>query len=142
GYVNDVEWGSIVPFPMVSYEPAPGLTPSEKTEIRVTYDQDFIYASIRAYDTEASGVRINSLYRDRMNGSDLFHILLDTYNDNETALVFAVNPAGVKFDAIVAKDAVEIEGRDPVNVDYDTYWDAACTIDEKGWFAEIRIPFS
>lgn len=142
GLVEDPAWDFIESLPMVSYEPVAGLPPSESTEIRIAYDDYYIYASIRAYDSDPSGIRINSLYRDRMGGSDLFHILLDTYNDNETAMVFAVNPAGVKFDAIVSKDAVPVEGRDPVNLDYDTFWDVKTSVDDRGWFAEIRIPFS
>ena len=58
-------------------------------------------------------------------------------------MVFAVNPAGIKFDAIISKDAVRIDGRDPVNTDFDAFfWDVATRIDDRGWFAEIRIPFS
>jgi len=142
GNVGEPAWNAIQPVSLISYEPVGGNAPSEKTEVRIAYDDRFIYASIRAYDSDPSGIRINSLYRDRMEGSDLFHMLLDTYNDNETAMVFAVNPAGVKFDAIISKDAVAIEGRDPVNTDYDTFWDASTRIDDMGWFAEIRIPFS
>ena len=142
GDTYDSIWDAIAPLPLTSYEPIGGLPPSEPTEVRVAYDDRYIYASVRAYDSDPSGIRINSLYRDKMDGSDFFHILLDTYNDNETAMVFAVNPAGVKFDAIISKDGVPIEGRDPVNVDYDTFWNVATRVDDTGWFAEIRIPFS
>lgn len=142
GNPHDEVWSSIQPLSLVSYQPVAGNPPSEKTEVRIAYDDRYVYASIMAYDSDPSGIRVNSLYRDRMEGSDLFHLMLDTYNDNETAMVFAVNPAGVKFDAIISKDGVAIEGRDPVNTDYDTFWDASTRIDDSGWFAEIRIPFS
>lgn len=142
GDVQDAIWSTIEPLSLTSYEPVAGLAPSEHTEVRIAYDDKYIYASVKAYDSDPEGIRINSLYRDRIEGSDLFHILLDTYNDNETAMVFAVNPAGVKFDAIISKDAVAVEGRDPVNSDYDTFWDVATRRDDRGWFAEIRIPFA
>lgn len=139
GYTNEPFWDSIQPLPLVSYEPVGGLPPSEETEVRIAYDDNYIYASLRAYDSEPSEIRINSLYRDRLSGDDLFHILLDTYNDNESAVAFTITPAGVKRDATISNDG---EGPNALNADFNTYWDVATRVDERGWFAEIRVPFS
>ncbi len=136
GQIDDPVWNSIEPLPVVSYEPTAGLPPSEDTEIRIAYDDNYIYASIRAFDSDPSGIRINSLYRGRLSGDDLFHILLDTYNDNESAIVFTVTPAGVKWDANISSDGEQ------VNSDFETYWDVETHVDDRGWFAEVRIPFS
>ncbi len=43
-------WDQIKPFPMVMYQPDFGNQPSEKTEIRVTYDDHYIYISGRMYE--------------------------------------------------------------------------------------------
>lgn len=142
GHINEPVWDTIDPLPLVSYEPISGLPPSEVTEIRIAYSREYIHASIRAFDSDTAGIRVSSLYRDRIDGSDFFHILLDTYNDNESAMVFAVTPAGVKWDAIVSNDAVRGNGLGAVNTDYNTYWDVATHINDEGWFAEVRIPLS
>lgn len=139
GHVEEPAWDAIEPLPLVSYEPVAGLAPSEPTEIRIGYDDNFIYASIRAFDSNPDGIRINSLYRDRLSGDDVFHILLDTYNDNESALGFTVTPSGAKRDATISNDG---EGPNALNADFTTYWDVATHVDERGWYAEVRIPFS
>ncbi|MEX1123215.1 MAG: DUF5916 domain-containing protein [Balneolales bacterium] len=135
GRVDEPVWDSIDPLPLVSYEPVSGLPPSEATEIRISYDDEYIYASIKAYDADTTGIRINSLSRGRLSGDDLFHILLDTYNDNESAIVFTVTPGGVKWDATISNDG-------DANSDFSTYWDVVTHVDGRGWFAEVRIPFS
>ncbi|MCC5941111.1 MAG: carbohydrate binding family 9 domain-containing protein [Balneolaceae bacterium] len=139
GHVDEPAWDLIDPVPLVSYDPVSGLPPSEPTEIRIGYDDQYIYASIRAYDSNPSGIRANTLYRDRLSGDDVFHILLDTYNDNESAMAFTITPTGAKRDATVSNDG---EGPRAMNADFTTYWDVATQITDEGWFAEVRIPFS
>lgn len=139
GYVDEAVWDTITPLHLVSYEPVAGLPPSEKTEVRIGYDNNYIYVSMRGYDSNSSGIRANSLYRDRISGDDVFHILLDTYNDNESAIGFTITPSGAKRDALISNDG---EGPRALNADYSTYWDVATRINERGWFAEVRIPFS
>ncbi len=139
GFVDEPAWDDIIPVPLVSYDPVSGLPPSEPTEIRIGYDDHYIYASIRAYDSDPSGIRANTLYRDRLSGDDVFHILLDTYNDNESAMAFTITPTGAKRDATVSNDG---EGPRALNADFTTFWDVATQITEEGWFAEVRIPFS
>lgn len=63
------------------YEPTFQGTPTERTEIRIAYDHDFLYAAGRFYDSDSAGIRANSLYRDRIVGDDLFSLALDTFND-------------------------------------------------------------
>lgn len=139
GHVDEPAWDAIDPVPMVSYDPVSGLPPSEPTEIRIGYDDYYIYASIRAYDSNPTGIRANTLTRDRLSGDDVFHILLDTYNDNESAMAFTITPTGAKRDATISNDG---EGPRAMNADFMTYWDVATHINDEGWFAEVRIPFS
>lgn len=144
GRVEDAEWNAIPPLPMVQYEPNAGEAPTERTEIRLAYDDTYFYVSMRAYDSEPGGVRATSLYRDRISGSDHLEILLDTYNDNETAYVFTTTPSGIRNDLEISNDATggTISSGNWLNRDFNTYWDAESIITEEGWFTEIRIPFS
>ncbi|MEX1269182.1 MAG: DUF5916 domain-containing protein [Balneolaceae bacterium] len=139
GHINENIWDKIEPLPLAAYTPVAGLSPSEKTEIRFAYDANYLYASIRAFDSEPSAVRANTLYRDRYSGDDHIHILLDTFNDNESGMVFVVTPTGAKRDQLVSNDG---EGSNAINTDFNTYWEAAAQVDERGWYAEIRIPFT
>jgi hypothetical protein len=144
GWVNEPAWDAVAPVPLVQYEPNAGALPTEKTEIRFGYDDKYFYGSIRAYDREPDGIRANSLYRDRLAGSDHFEILLDVFNDNETAFVFSTTPTGIRNDVAISNDATGggISSGNWLNRDFNTFWDAEAHIDEEGWYAEIRIPFS
>lgn len=144
GLSDEPAWATVPPFHLVQYEPNPGDQPTERSEIRVTYDSDFMYFSLRAYDSDRAGIRANSLYRDRLSGDDHFEILLDTFNDNETAVLFTTTPSGMRKDATISNDATggTLASGSWLNNDYNTYWDVATIVTEEGWFAEIRVPFS
>ncbi|MYK17581.1 carbohydrate binding family 9 domain-containing protein [Candidatus Poribacteria bacterium] len=136
GLSNEPGWQGIEPLPMIMYKPTYRGEPTEKTEVRVAYDKDYFYCSARCYDTDPSGIRVNSLYRDRSSKDDKFGIILDTFNDKESALSFWTTPAGVRGDEAIFND-----GKSD-NKNWDTYWDVAVVQNEKGWFVEMRIPFS
>ena len=144
GKVDEPDWDAIAPLPLVQYEPMAGAPPTERTEIRLAYDDKYFYVSMRAFDNDPNGIRATSLYRDQIAGSDHLEVLLDTYNDNQTGYIFTTTPTGIRNDAEVANDAIVstvLQGR-PFNRDFNTFWDAESTVDELGWYAEIRIPFT
>ncbi len=136
GRVDEPAWESIPVLPLTVLTPQYRAEPSERTEIRVAYDDTHLYMSGRMYDSEPGSLRANSLYRDAFAGDDLLSIALDTYYDRQSAAWFCVNPAGSRIDQILSSDG------DSLNLDWNTYWDAEAARDETGWFAEMRIPFS
>lgn len=145
GSVDEAAWEHIAPLPVTVYAPTFGADPTERTEIRIAYDDDYLYVSGRLFDSDSDGVRTNTLYRDAYRGDDLFAIVIDSFNDNETAVWFSINPAGVRTDRTIANDARVGGGADfgrGLNSNWNAFWDAATTQTPEGWFAELRIPFS
>lgn len=142
GIPDEAAWDAIKPFPMVQYEPVFKGLLSEATDIRVTYDDEYLYVAAKMYTEDPSTIAANSLYRDRYSGDDVFAIILDPFNDNQNALRFFTTPAGVRFDQSISNDANSIAGSDAVNGSWNTFWDASSTINDEGWFSEMRIPFS
>ena len=144
GKVDELAWDAIEPLPLVQYEPVSGSPATERTEIRLAYDDKYLYASMRAYDRDPNGIRATSLYRDRIAGSDHLELTIDTYNDNQTGYIFTTTPSGIRNDSEVFNDGISssvLLGR-AFNRDFNTFWDAESTVTEEGWFTEIRIPFS
>jgi hypothetical protein len=139
GHVDEPIWDTIEPLQLLAYTPVAGLPPSERTEIRIAYDDSYFYASIRAFDSHSDGIRGNTFFRDRYSGDDNFHILIDTFNDYESGMVFVTSPTGNRRDVLISNDG---EGPGSRNFNFTSYWDAASHIDERGWYAEIRIPFT
>lgn len=141
GITDEAAWQHVDPVPLTMYQPQHEGDMTERTEIRIGYDDSYLYVSSQMYDAEPQGIRANSLYRDRYSGDDTFALILDTFNDNETALWFFITPTGVRLDWLVFNDAEFLNGP-PFNESWNTYWDVETVVTEEGWFAELRIPFS
>ena len=119
----------------LQYEPKNGIETRFKTEVRVTYDDKYIYILGRMYDPAPDSIVSLLSRRDVRTASEQLKIMIDSYHDRRTGFEFCVNPAGVKRDYYVYDDNNE----DPT---WDGIWDVATRIDSVGWVAEFRIPFS
>ncbi|MDX1428969.1 MAG: carbohydrate binding family 9 domain-containing protein, partial [Rhodothermales bacterium] len=140
GRVSEPSWEEIEPLPLVMYQPVYGGEMTEATEIRVGYDDHYVYVSGKLLDSVPSGIRGNSMYRDLYSGDDTFAIIFDPFNDDENTLWFFTTPNGIRVDLAVSDDARS--GFESVNINWNTFWDVATHRDEHGWYAEMRIPFS
>ena len=139
GFPDEAAWQDIPALPLVMYQPVHLGEMSERTIIKVAYDDEYIYVAGELYDSEPDKIVANTMYRDRYSGDETFAIILDSFNDDENARWFFVTPTGVRVDQLVSKDS---EGEGSINRNWTTYWDAEAQITSEGWFVEIRIPFS
>ncbi|HEY1952924.1 MAG TPA: DUF5916 domain-containing protein [Gemmatimonadaceae bacterium] len=144
GRLDESAWSRATPITdFRQQQPNEGAAPSERTEVRVLYDERAIYIGARMYDSQGKrGIRAPMSRRDQLldsngnNGSfnslttDKLVVLLDPYHNKIDQAWFEVNPAGVRGD--------QFNG-DP---SWDPIWEAATQIDSLGWTAEIRIPYS
>ena len=142
GILDESAWEQIEELPLVQYEPTFQGEMNEETRIKVAYDENFIYVAGEMYTKDPGTISTNSLYRDRYSSDDVFAIVIDGFNDNQNATWFFTNPAGVLFDVALSNDADFSGGKNSFNPSFNTFWDAATTQTEDGWFAEMRIPFS
>jgi hypothetical protein len=141
GRSTEPAWDDVEPLPLTMYQPTHEGGIRERTEIRIAYDDEYLYVAGRLYDANPDAIRANSLYRDRYSGDDTFAVILDTFNDDENALWFFTTPTGVRFDMAVSNDAEGGFGQ-TVNSNWDTFWSAEAVQTDEGWFAEMRIPLS
>ena len=114
-------------------DPDEGKPASQKTEVRVVYDDEALYVGVRLHDSGHVTARLGR--RDmHLGDSDWFGVMIDSYHDHRTAFGFDVNPAGVQRD--------ETKTIDIDDSSWDAVWRVATSIDAGGWTAEYRIPFS
>ncbi len=139
GRLDEPVWGSLVPLPMVTYKPTFGLAPSESTDVRVAHDGRAFYVGAALYHRDPAGVQPWSRARDEDNGGDFVNVVLDTFNDSENAVTFSTTPAGPRLDFSIATDA---EGDNSITSAWNGVWDVRTRRDDRGWYAEFRIPFS
>jgi hypothetical protein len=119
----------------VQLQPDEGAAATERSEVRVLYGRDALHVGFRAFDSDAEAIEAQLTRRDRDSFSDWVYVAVDSYNDRRTAYQFGVNPLGVKRDIYRYDDT----RTDP---DWDAVWDVATSVDEQGWAAEFRIPYS
>jgi hypothetical protein len=103
--------------------------------VRVLYNDQALYLGVFAHDEEPSAIIVSDLKKDfNIGTSDLFRVVIDTFDDQRNGYQFAVNPAGAKWDAQMAN-----EGREN-NANWDGIWDVRTRMAPEGWYAEIWIP--
>ena len=138
GLLDEAAWSLAQPATDFRQErPIEGATASERTEVRVLFDDKNIYFGIRAFDSDAGHINARELVRDAsFSNDDKVEILLDTYHDRRNAFRFAVNPLGTQQDALLTD-----EGRD-VNLAWDAPWISQGRIDTEGFIVEIAIPLT
>jgi hypothetical protein len=118
-------------------EPNQGQPATERTEVRILFDDRNLYIGIRAFDSDAARIQARDLTRDSdFSNDDNVEVLLDTYHDRRNAYRFAVNPFGTQQDALITD-----EGRD-VNLSWDAPWISEGRRDATGWTVEMAIPLS
>jgi len=140
GMPDEEVWQTIEPLPMTTYYPDDGREPSERSDIRIGYDSEYLYIGARLYDSEPERIQSTTYQRNFENlTSDFFGIVLDTFNSNVNAVAFFVAPTGARSDYRISNDA---QGGDAFNYDWDTFWDVETVVNQDGWFVEMRIPLS
>lgn len=107
-----------------------------RTEVRIAYDDHFIYAVGKMYDSIPGKNIITSLRRDFQGREiDGFHLIFDTFADNNNAFNFALNPYGVQREGLVFNG-----GNGRVDVSWDNKWYSEVKVYDGYWIAEFAIP--
>ncbi len=137
GRIDDAGWLlADVVSDFVQKEPIAGAAPSHRTEARVLYDDDNLYIGWIAFDDEPDKIVAKEMRRDAFQiGDDWVAVYIDTFNDGRNAFAFEVNALGAKLDLTVRDES-------QLNANWDETWDAAASITERGWEAELAIPFA
>ncbi|HJW73875.1 MAG TPA: DUF5916 domain-containing protein [Geothrix sp.] len=111
------------------------------TEVKVLYDDNFVYVGARMHHPKGHAKIIRRLHRrDQDSMSDWFTVYIDSLRDHRTAWGFAVNAAGVQRDTLhAAENGDEAMAGDP---SWDGVWESSVSLDADGWTAKLKIPLS
>jgi hypothetical protein len=134
GRLDEAAWREAPVFDdFVASSPHPGTPPSERTEVRVLYDDQHVYVGITAFDRRPAEVSTHLGPRDAPPVSDLVSVALDTRRDGRNAYSFAVNAGGVQRDGLWVDDGRWVP-------EWDAVWCGEAALDPRGWTAEFEIP--
>jgi hypothetical protein len=139
GSPDESVWDAIRPLSYIAFEPVWGAPPTEQTEIRVAYDDRYIYIGGKCFTKDSSTIVARNLVRDSWRGDDWVSVQFDTRFDRQNALVFSIYPLGSRYDMATSNDAIEL-GNSTFNSALNLIWEAKTVINKHGWFFEARIP--
>src|SRR5258705_4375362 len=104
-----------------------------QTEVRIAYDDQYIYFGIKAYLADKGPV-IQSLKRDiNPYYSVGVSVVIDPSNKSTSGYTFGVNAAGAQMEGIVQVNSASF--------DWDTKWYSGTKMFKRYWTAELAIPF-
>ena len=139
GDLSEPEWRKVKPVDrFVQIEPYEGSPASQPMDVRILYDDSYIYFGFTCFDSDISKLVANEMRRDArdIHENDNVFILLDTYNDRRSGFFFRINSLGAMQDSKV------INGGDSMNRDWDIVWECRTKINKNNWVLEVSIPFS
>ena len=132
-------WAQIPPITgFKQRDPVDGAPASERTEVRIAYDEAALYFGFTFFDSEPERIRRAILHRGgRIDKDDRVVIGLDSYHDRRNGYIFEVGALGTQDDAIFADESLVLD---------DWSWDGVFTtetkVTEDGWVLEMEIPFT
>ena len=129
-WANTGEWSGT----FIQQEPNEGQPETEKTHVKILYDNHHIYVACRAFDSEPDKINRWLAPRDQVIG-DIVVISFDSYADKRTAFGFGLTAGGTRFDFITDNF---------YNADFtwNAVWEGKVSHDHQGWYAEYKIPLS
>ena len=135
GVLDENMWTSALPLgEFVQAEPFTGMPGSERTEVRLLYDDDAIYVGVMLYDRDPSLIVTTDTRRDAgLDDMDSFQMIFDTFHDQQNGFVFGTNVAGIQYDA-------QVRDQGEPATSWDGSWDVSTSMAPEGWIAEFRIP--
>jgi hypothetical protein len=139
GVLNEPQWKLAEPATdFIQRLPHTGMPATERTEVRILYDQHNIYVGVHCLDSAGDqGITIKDIRPDFYTlDSDGFQVVFDTFDDDRNCFLFGINPAGARFDMQIGSDGTAS------NTAWNGIWYVKTRIDRDGWHAEIAIPLT
>ena len=159
GKVDDDVWQNAeVITDFIQAEPFEGRLATEKTEVRIVYDDRQVYVGVICFDSDPSKIIVTDARRDAsLDDTDSFRVIFDTYLDRQNGFVFGTNPAGLEHDGQVTNEGegggggggggrpggqrrAQSGAGAGYNLNWDTSFTVATDIGDYGWSAEFAIP--
>jgi hypothetical protein len=116
-------------------EPQPLAAPTERTEVRLLYDDERLYIAIYCHDREPERITANVRERDGILPRDDFvRVVLDPQLSRRNGYAFEINPEGARTDALLQNNSEFL-------VTWNMIWEGQARRVADGWTAEMALPF-
>ena len=117
--------------------PHEGTQPTQRTEVRILYDSEYLYLGIHCFDSSPKKIVATELQRDgTFKTDDYVSFLISPNNDGQSGYIFTISPLGTQFDSYISEEGVLL---DP---NWNGIWHSDAHITPDGWTATLAIPFA
>jgi hypothetical protein len=136
GVLDEAAWRRAEPASdFIQQEPINGQPATERTEVRIVYTSERLYLGVICFDSDPSGILGYQRRRDELLSSDdRFLWVLDPYLEERGGYRFGISPSGAMIDTL-------LDSTEQGNRQWDGIWTAKVRQTERGWEAEIELPF-
>ena len=137
GQLDEALYQTVTPITdFIQAEPRPGTEATEKTEVWIAFDDDNVYVSVRAGESQPERMVINEMRRDSSSTwqNENFGFSFDTFYDRRNSVNFQFTPIGGWADGQNTN-----EGQ--YNGDWNPIWTFKVRRTDHGWTGEAAIPF-
>lgn len=138
GVLDEPFWNTASAFPVIRQTPDYESAPSEETDLRMVYTDEHVWFGSRLYYKDVTNIQDYSKQRDGGGPMDFMAFAFDGYNDKTNGLAFATTPAGLRWDGTIVFNSTGVS----LTSNWNTYWEVKTSRDDKGWYAEFKIPLS
>ena len=116
--------------------PTDSLVALSQTEVRVAYDENYLYVAAICKGNPEQNYIVSSMRRDyNWSQNDNFSVSFDPFGDGLNGVFFTVSPVGAQLEGLI------FEGdRDASNWD-NKWYSAVSDLADGSWTCEIAIPF-
>ena len=138
GVLDEEVYSTEKPFGgLLQVAPRYGEPQTERSDVWVTYDDQYIYVTCRCWDSAPPEQWIANELRRDTNGlrqNDHFGVMFDTFYDRRSGFAFYTNPLGARADYSIIDEGGS-------NTDWNPVWTAKTGRFDGGWTVEMAIPF-
>lgn len=136
GLLNDQTWSeAALASDFYMCNPFDTLCANVRTDVRMAYDDKYLYISAECFLKPGQPFVVESLKRDfNFSNNDNFLVFIDTFDDKTTGFSFGANAAGAQWDGQMSEGA-------KMNLNWDNKWESSTTYNATSWIWEAAIPF-
>jgi len=137
GVLDEVVWASVEPAQnFIQALPNTGALATERTEVRILYDDKTLYIGAILYDREPDKIIAQQMAQDFYSpNEDIFGISIDTFLDRRNAYYLMINANGA------VRDGQAYDNSRSSNVEWEGVMSIESSIHDEGWSLEVSIPF-
>jgi hypothetical protein len=115
--------------------PTVGAAATERTEVRVLYDENNLYVSVYSFDSVPQDIVMRGMERDGpLFLGDAVSVRLDPGQTRRNGYRFMIGSSGGRSDTLLLNNSGSLDEWDPI-------WEGRAALVEDGWIAEYAIPF-